>query len=169
MDDFTTSDVDLLYNWFRKKPVLQWGEMRNEKGISYLEGYVHEIAHLVDIGVPIAEAVQYAGTWHQVSDRLRAYYRNANTFQRDGNEIRATAITVITLSCCQSYSSSDSFNSMFDNVHGYDLGQRYEFNQTVRARYEAAKVTKAAYSNAMKIRSFLHSELKKAKASSVCG
>lgn len=146
----STADIDILIRKLKYRYDLEGAEMVGTTGIDYLEGLVHELGHVLDFGHTIGEAMGIIGSHRDVA-KLAIKPRTLRG--QDGNEIRATAITVVALAGFPGYFTSDSIANMHSNTRTNDAG-------AVQNRYERAVRTARIQRLGKRVREFLLAEFR---------
>lgn len=144
----STADIDILIRKLKYRYDLEGAEMVGTTGIDYLEGLVHELGHVLDFGHTIGEAMGVIGSHRDVA-KLVAKFRTPRG--QDGNEIRATAITVVALSGFPGYTAVNSTANMYSNTLTDDA-------VAIQTRYERAVKTARSQRLGKRVREFLLAE-----------
>ncbi len=115
--EITAQDVIVLNNELKATYNVEHSEIVGARGMEFLEGWCHEMAHVMDYGYSADNAADTAQNVSDVKQVLIDNYKQKNMREAaDDNEVHATAITMIALTGFHGYKSSDSEGNMYGNV-----------------------------------------------------
>lgn len=116
-------NIDRLVSRLHATQDLRHCEMLGSMGMEFLEGYVHELAHLLDLDIPLDEALVTMGNNKAVAREIGQRCETADN--TDHNEMVATAITTLVLDGFPCYKPEESESMMYANlrneIHHKDL------------------------------------------------
>jgi hypothetical protein len=111
-------DVDQIRTRLHQVLDLRRSEMGryNHKSVVFVEGYVHELAHILDLGLPLDAAMDVVQSSVQVHKTI--LHALPTVAQRDRNEVAATAMTMLVLNDVTGYDKASTIAMLYDNLCG---------------------------------------------------